>query len=131
MDVANKDLCAELEVLSGWGDTVWFHFQDRLWTSHEIRGKTMTEDNRAVPAYTLGYLLRKLPPKLEKINTNVWLTLQPMDKDGSWGIGYEYHLPNGEAQTDEFQWAESVEDAACKLVIELFKQGILTPKENE
>lgn len=62
--------------------------------------------------YDLGYLIRQLPA----VSGGV-LTLQPADHEPTtaWRVGY------GDNMTE----ADTPEDAACKLAIELCKQGVL------
>jgi hypothetical protein len=70
-------------------------------------------------AYDLGYLLRKLP----MWNGTTRLTLQPVvgSINDRWDASYDYQ--DGSSEHDNF--ADTPEDAVCKLCIELFKQGIL------
>jgi len=71
------------------------------------------------PAYDLGYLLRKLPVL---ILGNQSLQIIPFD-DGSWVL--EYNNLDG-SPCGIGSEAMAPEDAACKLAIKLFKQGIIT-----
>ena len=101
MSSASLGLCKELYHLSNWHEGVdeWFD-------------STVTTD--IVPAYDLGYLLRKLPlvelkhVALDSDDLKRWNCISP-----HWGT-----LRN--------HFAETPEDAACELAIELFKKGILT-----
>lgn len=113
MNVASLELCKELYELSGWEDTEkWLTASDLL--PEIIDGKkTGNLKREQVPAYDLGYLLRKLPPVTKVINcsnekTQIYGALFPELK-------LTFH-------------GDTPEDAACKLAIELFKQGVL-PKE--
>lgn len=107
MNVASLELCKKLYELSGWeGDEDIYMHQER---SKWVKGKGSYITN-LVPAYDLGYLLRKLPAvhnhdylQLRKVNSDLWVAYYPE-------IG-------GHADTSE--------DATAKLAIELFKQGIL------
>lgn len=101
VDVASLPLCKELYELSGWDNDLLSH-------------------NQRAPRYTLDYLLRKLPKKLE----DGWLTLTPMVNRGKddWGISYD----TDEGENLGFQYADTPANAAAKLAIELFKQGVLT-----
>jgi hypothetical protein len=110
MDVANFELCHELYELSGWltgvdgncyvsltGETGGF----------EVRPLTDTGNDgiQICPAYDLGYLLRRLPVG------NVLTSFE--DK---WMA----------SSSPKVTTAAIPEDAATKLAIELFKQGILS-----
>ena len=60
MNVANLDLCKELYELSGWKATEKYHYIAGTYTDIDtvaFRGRKYD----GVPAYDLGYLLRKLP----------------------------------------------------------------------
>jgi hypothetical protein len=120
MNVASLKLCKELYELSGWIETPfaydisyadnWLrHIEDFPKNSRERQGVSM------IPAYDLGYLLRKLPMSVEIRNHH-------LDKlkgvvRGGWA---------GDMMTRQHLMADTPEDALCKLCIELFKQGILT-----
>ncbi len=126
MNVANLELCKELHELSVWDDTVWFHFKGHLYTSHELRGQTVGPGWEPVPAYDLGYLLRKLPRYLEfqgKHEGDFLLKLMPLYDGSTWRIEY------AEASDDWMPFcvdADTPENAVAKLAIELFKQKIIT-----
>jgi hypothetical protein len=115
MNTASLELCKQLYELSGWEDTQNNHYQlaDKSYTIN-------TEDRRGYqwdficPAYDLGYLLRKLPQVIEE---DAGLVFYPGKYTKRWYIGYEGKGRFGEANTPE--------DAACKLAIELIKQGII------
>ena len=127
MNVASLDLCKELFELSGWEDTLAEKDQDTyfIWVYSRV-GKhmilslrdgtnKMSDFQEAYPAYDLGYLLRKLLPE-----TPVKFIEQ---SDGRTLI-----LWNDEFDTyqEKIVYADTPEDAACKLAIELFKQGVLS-----
>lgn len=141
MNTASLELCKELYELSGWGDTymVFRYYQDEwndpIWEKYDVVPSDSDNPNWQIedPAYDLGYLLRKLPHKTE------WGGLFVMScNDGQWEASYfnfyeNWH--NHEQYSRRFQEAPSAvadtpENAACKLAIELFKQGIL-PKQEE
>lgn len=112
MNIASLELCKELLKLSGWSDTTFvFRFDGNSFTPSirhpEIDSPTL------VPAYDLGYLLRKLPTrtsisKLYRIQFEKTVIYQADSLEIS-GV----------------ETADTPEDAACKLAIELFKQGVL------
>lgn len=117
MQTASLDLCKELHGLSGWDDT--YH----RW-SKDIYGHDVVIDILAagttVPAYDLGYLLRKLPTR----------TVIKKEHDASPELPEEtpahfralYDTVDG-----QHFWlgADTPEDAACELAIELFKHGVI------
>jgi hypothetical protein len=114
MNVASRELCEELYELSGWTSQAYESGGiEKAWrptpliSAENYRlitiGPNTPED---IPAYGLGYLLRKLPEI-----SMLW------QQDGKW------HCDLEDAYMCE---AHTPEDAACKLCIELFKQGILS-----
>jgi hypothetical protein len=124
MNIASLELCKELYELSGWVLT------EKMWCyGGRSEGKfsngwvliASDEDSinqgHGILAYDLGYLLRKLPAK-------------------EWHINYYPHqsyraiLFDSEGGTEYVLVADISEDAACKLCIELFKQGILTKESH-
>ena len=90
-----------------------------------------------VPAYDLGYLLRKLPKKTVIKKVIYSLVLTPSTSDGTWiadyySGGWAYfnnnrHRDNWLHHGDNAKLTEAdiPEDAACKLAIELFKRRVL------
>lgn len=113
MTTANLDLCKELYELSGWDDSEWkeitqkWRFKHRKDTNPELAIQPYQyKFGEYIPAYDLGYLLRKLPR--ETILSNI--------SDNGWTIVY-----GGKG----LYKATTPENAACKLAIELFKKGIL------
>lgn len=121
MNVASLELSKELYELSGWKDTPLLYgglmkhtvrFEDDIYTRKEMEeadGYAIHED---CPAYDLGYLLRKL----DDLSDNLELT-----KDGfHWHCYMRENYVNCEATRSNIP-----EDAAAKLAIKLFKEGIL------
>lgn len=100
MNVASLSLCKELYELSGW-DSLEYH--------PNAVGTPIT-----CPAYDLGYLLRKLPRGCYIAQTRKGWTASSGNAREIFGKQSPITLN-----------ADTPEDAACKLVIELFKQGIL------
>lgn len=116
MNVANLELCKELYELSGWGS-------EHTWKS--------MPDGGVAPQYDLGYLLRKLPPSirnegmhqtLEMILGDFWLDEQQTLH--SYKFRYRTN-DNMRVEVYSYQQDDTPEDAACKLAIELFKQGVI------
>lgn len=101
MTAASLELCKQLFELTGWD-------AEEHWASEWVtRGQ--------VPAYDLGFLLRKLPKKVGRTH----FTMRHIGKSkyvaGEWEVGYRGIHGHG----------DTPEDAACLLAIELFKQGVL------
>lgn len=118
MNSASLKLCRELYDLSGWGgDDPRFNINEGWYKE----GKPNQKSILLAPAYDLGYLLRKLPRSIQVDESVGYLVIGP--SVAQWQVGY---LMNGEYMERQFLFADKVpEDAACKLAIELFKQGIL------
>lgn len=140
MNVASLDLCKELYELSGWND-------NELWDC-EYRGHRVEALNRIAmgsdrgeyhwrePRYDLNYLLGKLPSKLylptyktkRKSKYPSVLDLSPRHdwsddfKLRGWSARY---LKTRNLDGYIAVWADSPADAAAKLCIELWNQGIL------
>jgi hypothetical protein len=102
MNVASRELCEQLHELSAWDGK----FKKRYVVVGDSDGGA-----DSIPAYDLGYLLRKLPQNEE-------IELRYSDKNGHWFI-------RGKTEIGISIFADTAEDAACKLAIELFKQGVL------
>lgn len=120
MNVALLELCRELYELSGWGDGS--DMNKLKWLDYY--------DDWSVPAYDLGYLLRKLPSYIEQQGNldgidrqrRVAFQIRKWERpEVVWFAEYHeiYYRPLYRTEAD------TPEDAACKLAIELFKQGIL------
>ena len=115
MNVANFELCQELYGLSGWLTGVDGNCYVSLTGERrgfEVRLLTDTDNDqiRICPAYDLAYLLRRLPVG------NVLTSLED-----EWIA----------SSSPKVTTATTPEDAAAKLAIELFKQGILPPGGDE
>lgn len=122
MNVASLELCRELYEMSGWADTNYTYYANGGKHSGTMMHRSMVfnkSDN--LPAYDLGYLLRKLPTFHDE--ANLWL-----NNDGlSWQVGYATDkYGNGDFHFILSELADTPENAACLLAIELFKQGVLT-----
>lgn len=146
MNVASLKLCKELYELSGWDNTELYHAQSifdepvelsRYRTQKDLddeqgTGKLLVWSYSGVeigsfkwtiPAYDLGYLLRKLPAWFR--NGEFYLSNDGAEKLG-WTAGYMKEDNDGYLYWTMSELADTPEDAACKLAIELFKQGVLT-----
>lgn len=119
MNVASLELCKDLVYTSEWGGTEYFYLNNAL-----VHRSMLDDDDflgEVIPAYDLGYLLRKLPPEDKEIG---YLNLC---QDGvNWMCRYTKL-----SATMIYSKADIPEDAAAKLAIELFKQGILTPTHKD
>jgi hypothetical protein len=127
MNVANLQLCKALYEVSGWGapdgDMKEF-YQLNEWYREEPQA---IEGTPAIaPKYDLGYLLRKLPKQIKYVGgspAGVWFNL----KKGEWQTSFTLIKAGTDDQYKTYEFfADTPEDAACSLAIELFKQGILT-----
>jgi hypothetical protein len=110
MNVASLELCKELYELSGWddGDLDWWRYDDGL-KKHVLDIELVA--GSIAPAYNLGYLMRKLP--------NLSLHKEARN-NGVYTCAYWLGGIKNLIVKDD-----TPEDAACKLAIELFKQGVL------
>lgn len=95
MNVASLELCKTLFELSGWNEY----------------GQAETDVHANVISYnyTLGYLLRKLPKQTNVASREEYWTASCGNKE----------------IIIESQRADTPEDAACKLAIELIRKGII------
>lgn len=122
MNVASLERCKELYELSGWLDTrdqlVKYSLKDMPILLPMPKGEIDVAVlagavEWTLPAYDLGYLLRKLPAESNVMNIgDKWFRAT--------------HYLGGSGFKHIYKTADTPEDAACKLAIELFKQGILT-----
>ena len=120
MNVASLELCKELYELSGWEDIstgaqYWLEFKGQ--EAALFGFKFAYEFDDGIPAYDLGYLLRKLPPRivLSQRTGKTW------DADCYCGQVNGVRVKD----TSVYAHANTPENATAKLCIELIKQGIL------
>ena len=140
MNVATLELCKELYGLSGWDDTP-LHWSDHEFGhtggvhGHSEEYELITgwvedietgEEVELLPAYTLGYLLRNLPKSIERDGRHYALHLQHDLSRTLWRITYG---GTGKLRQN-MSTGRAPEDAAAKIAIELFKQGILKREES-
>lgn len=139
MNVASLELCKELYELSGWFDTSYKHYEingeyqlkPSIGIHDEWGGEGRNVLSMLAPAYDLGYLLRKLPASIiEKDGAyrggaprqlSICTNYRVLNTEPLWVAGY------GKAYANK---ADTPEDAACKLTIELFKQDVLKGKSD-
>ncbi len=112
MNVASLEICQQLYELSEWNDTHSVYYSNAGKYSAGVQCKDFVFDKPAnIPAYDLGYLIRKLDGFDVRLDySNQWRR---------WYCWHDKGMGNG-------AYADTPEDAACKLAIELFKQGVLT-----
>jgi hypothetical protein len=122
MHVARLHLCRELYELSSWEySRAWFD-QKKPWVSDYFDHNPPF----ICPAYDLGYLLRKLPHhRASRAGAILNLHLSAVDTGRDWRAEY---TPGNYAVLESGLTgeADTPEDAATKLAIELFMQGILS-----
>lgn len=156
-EVTSLELCKELYELSGWDGTLLRRITgddhkrrfDADLVVHTVYEKVVGVYDAAVgcdecegvytdktfPAYDLGYLLRKLPSVLGEGTNNV-RDLHVAKAPDNYIADYMYRVPkNGRLWWHMYDRAplteaDTPEDAACKLAIELFKQGVLTKEQS-
>jgi hypothetical protein len=129
MNVADKDLCAELYELSGWDDVSFWHellkgkgYITTFYQPTPITNEQIWSGNKFIPAYDAGFLLRKLPKFVK--NADFWLNYDGLDTAGC-TAGYMTESINGGHIWTVSEIANNPENALCSLAIELFKSGIL------
>lgn len=114
MNVASLELCKELYVLSGWDGTYFCRYRGmsvahgwQLIEGYKLKSRDLVE---IVPAYDLGYLMRKLQ--------SCGIQLYQNAQRDIWNCGIDSHYNHniGSGSTPEA--------AACQLAIELFKHGV-------
>lgn len=126
MNVASLELCKELLELSKWANSL--KDLDNIWGIDSAGNSAIVTGQayatavvkigipvEVIPAYDLGYLLRKLQ--------TVHITME----HGYNGMQWSFTYRNGTLSGYLFQDADTPEDACAQLAIELFKQGILKP----
>ena len=121
MNVASLSLCKDLYQRSGWKGTDYFYqfieYSD-LSTGYYLINPVLETPlhANAYPAYDLGFLLRRLPRQAWQKDFYLLVS------DSEWVAGYDSKHPTGLPRS---AFADTPEDAACKLCVELFKKGIL------
>lgn len=116
MHVASLELCKELFELSGWADTEHCYYANGgLVNGDIVHQRSMVIDKPDnVPAYDLGYLLRRLP-RYTAIEVDDVISATHTNQD----------------HRDFVELADTPEDAAAKLAISLFEQGILKKGDSD
>ena len=108
MNVASLELCKELYELSGWSDTDYTYYANAGQHSGTMMHRSLVFDKpENLPAYDAGCLLSKLPRGLiVRSNTD----------EADWVASYMQSV----------HYANTPEDALCKIAIELFDLGDLS-----
>lgn len=117
-DIASQSLCRELYELSGWSD-----LPAEQWHGYEAGTYDLPVRVGSTPAYDLGYLLRKLPEGTQ-LRRNKAEPRKRSNWRGEWVVGIYGHNYRG-----VYGAADTPEDAAVKLAVELFKQNILRKED--
>lgn len=126
MNTAGLELSKMLFELSGWDDYDPLAGEDMQWHM----GHSNERDYHIAPKYDLGYLLRKLPKSTKQKGTRYALVLD-FDPDGLATAEYRCYRADYRAKivyidsTIYHNTANTPEDAACRLAVELFKEGVL------
>lgn len=115
MNTTSLELSKELYELSHWdldddNDTVYDNPDDNPFKIDGV-------PQRIIPAYDLGYLLRKLV-------TDDQLVLDYIEIDFN-GVNWRAYVKQDFGKDELFETADTPEDCAAKLAIELFRQGVL------
>ncbi len=139
MQVASKDLCQKLYKLSGWDNAPFDWIEIPTWNKKFPKPQDQVIYNHIcdnehqkwiAPAYDLGYLLRKLPSHFSFEPDTIGEEIYCLRIENS--VGVDWTASYGTIE-DPYKrlgiMADTPEDAACKLAIELFKQGILTKQK--
>lgn len=121
MSAARLELCQELYKLSKWKDTFSYWYQNWMFNNKWMVGHQGTPSIESTfPAYDLGYLLRKLPPQTRIVKEYEASAELPEETPA------HYHALYDTVDERHF-WlgADTPEDAACRLAIELLKHGVI------
>lgn len=130
---ASLENCKRLFKLSGWEDTDKWLIVNEFGESSPINSKAI--HNKSYPAYTAGYLLRKLPDRIQDDNGNYFALMGFPNGINPW-FAYKGGLDGKDARWPidrgipfykrVFQ-ADTPEDALCLLSIRLIEEGVLKP----
>lgn len=119
IDVASYKFCEVLYELSGWsGPHWWYRLHGASKTPIVFHLRSIPQEND-IPAYDLGYLLRKLPLQIKSESLELvvygghWEAAYTKSRRSLWGEDIGSHA------------SDTPEDAVCSLAIELFRQDYL------
>lgn len=142
MNVANLELCKELYELSGWQSEYWYSGFPHQNGSFSYDGKIIQSNDRPeqerrgwrkgdIPAYDLGYLLRRLPANFNTGDARGSFELFIKKTSREYFAGYnkpelgKWLYDQNHAVWEHPCGADTPEDAAAKLAIELLKQKVI------
>lgn len=133
-NTASLELCRELYKLSDWFDSSADHYWHLDEQPHICSKVVWPEGALGVeiyPAYDLGYMLRKLPPYEPKSGDRIKTELEYHGGIGGgasrkWVARWYAVDDQGKHYIPFNVMADTPEDAAAALAIELFKKGVLT-----
>lgn len=118
--VVNLKLAKELVDNGIVLETVFYHFNGKVWMLHELNGRTMSEDNKPIPAPLLCEMLGVLPTAIQDgENFPYYLCLSKTDKY------YLEYLNTPHKKSLEYSYHENHAAAAAKMAITLKKKGLL------
>lgn len=134
MNVASLKLCKELYEISGWDSKTLDVYAGDGFPGDAAKPRRVDSLGWSeIPAYDLGYLLRKLPgylPKYERTTYQGPWTLCMVKSGNEYQFTYETVRKNGYSDTMIHEYSDTPEDAAAKIAIELFKQSTLKPEDS-
>lgn len=143
-EYADKEICERLYKLSNWDDCSHFYYRKLSYPIFTIQKGPIeafkfdgSDPCEVIPAYTLAFILDKLPRTIVRDKRIYHLVITNWTSDGSWIADYYSGTPdyiNGDR--GRLNWmhngseAKLTEDmkatnAAALLAIQLFEQGIL------
>lgn len=120
MNVASLENCKRLYELSGWEDSLW---HNQVCQARDGAYSWSVSDREGgyehYPAYSAGYLLRKLPgyAVLKHVDEE-----HAIDGDTFWKAIYQSSI---EGKWIEAKGCDTPEDALALLAIRLFEEGVL------
>lgn len=141
MNVASLELCKELYAISGWTFSTtayadyWMSDPDNpahISIKRYFGSRNFVEGFVSVPAYDLGYLLRKLPYFIDTKDARGTFELSLKKTHKLYWAGYNKpELGRWLYDKNHGVWerpceADTPEDAAAALLIELIKQKVIT-----
>lgn len=122
--VASHGLCRQLYGLSEWKDTEHSWYRDWLRKNEWCVIAMGQTDEGTIPAYDIGYLLRRLPK-----DTRVGY-IHPRGKSRlALAEIYQYDQHSSYCELIADGKADTPEDALCLVAIALFQSGRLKRKE--
>jgi hypothetical protein len=124
MTFSSFELSEELYKLTGWNPGEWAYdtsYADK-WLRYIADFPADTRERQGIkmiPAYSLDFLLRKLP-----MLYNRGVLLVAVTNTDKWSAEYYSFYPDDRGAKSPILIADTPEDAAAKLCMELSKQGV-------